>query len=85
MEKWQKPSSEQTPAQTLIARLAGQAIRAQRLIVAKKLLDMEGMVRIHTASLSRQPGGKAHAEALAQKFAEARRKLLQGEKDGKLV
>lgn len=85
MEKWHPPRDEKTPAQSIVIRLAEQALRAQRLALAKKLLDMEGMVRIHTPALSKQPGGKARAEALVKKFSDARRSLLKGETDGQLV
>lgn len=82
MEKWRSPQDGKTPAQNILTRLTEQALRAQRLVLAKKLLDMEGMVRIHAPALAKQPGGKAHVEALVKKFSEARQKLLRGETDG---
>jgi hypothetical protein len=82
MENWELRRGQRTPAQTILERLAGQALRLQRISLAQKLQHIEQMVQIHAPALNKQPGGAAQIKQLREKFAEARRKLLQGENDG---
>lgn len=82
MENWEHKQEPRLPAQTVLERLAGQALRAQRIVIAKRLLGLEQMVNIHAPALAKQPGGAAQVARLKKQFAEAREKLLRGETHG---
>lgn len=59
-------------------RLANQALRAQRILMGKRLLHMEEMIKIHGITLRKQPGGESKLIQIQKDFEKARQLILQG-------
>jgi len=78
MENWHQLQS----TVDIVSRVANQALRAQRILMAKRLLHMEEMIKIHGPALRKLPGGEARMNKIQAEFTKARRMILQGKLDG---
>lgn len=63
--------------QRLVKRLATAVLRAQRLLLAQRINQLESMVQIHAPSLKKEPGGEEKLQAMYKLCTDARTTLKE--------
>jgi hypothetical protein len=68
-----------TKSPELLTKLAYTTLRIRRLMLSRQIRHLEAMVRSHTKTLSKQPGGREKMDEVLQLMEKLRRELRESD------